>query len=273
MKSRFFEKSIKPNLYFEWNAARNRDWLSILRNFVGAYLSAYIDCTFEELQYPEELKHQAEAIWDRAYAQGYESLINQVIHPLKFYLNFNLNEPLKCETNQLEKHFLDKTYNISLVREKLIKLILLQHYFEHDFSEEKHKIDSQAKKIDYLIARFHDKPIAFFACEYNYKSAHVYLRFVTLSPSFHRLGLGEKILDEIVRNYPDATGMELYTRNANFGAQAFYKHYRFNEYREFEFKKPILSLDKNKLYFPDDDATNNPGAFIAFSKLTHSYHA
>ncbi len=240
---------------------------------MGAYLSAYIACSFEELQYPNELKQQAEAIWDRAYTQGYESLIDQIIHSLKFYLNFGFNDPLKDETDQLEKHFLDKKYNITLVREKFIKLILLKRYFEADFSEEKHKIDSQAMKIDYLIARFHDKPIAFFVCKYNYKSAHVYLRFVTLSPAFHRLGLGEKILDEIVKNYPDATGMELYTRKANSGAQAFYKHDGFNESTEFEFDKPILSLDKNKLYFPEDDPTNNPSAFIAFSKLTHSYHA
>lgn len=270
MKSRFFDKN-KSELQFEWNAAKRFDWPIIRRNFVAAYISSYINRSFEELQYDDALKQQAEKIWDEAYSKGYDQINNEIIHPLKFYLSYQ-NKPLEQECIELQKHFEDKSRDISLIKEMMIKLILLQYYFENDFDDEENKIHSHGKKLDYLIARFHDRPFAFFVCEYNYKSAHVYLRFVTMSPSFHRLGLGEKILEEIVKRYPDATGMELYTRKANHGAQVFYKHCGLIEYQQFDFDKPVIELGpRKKLSLPNDDATSHPEAFVAFSKLTHVY--
>lgn len=268
----------QPELSFEWNAASQFDWPIIRRNFVAAYISSYKDRSFDELKYPNELKLQAEQIWDNAYGQGFEIFSKQIIQPLQFYLysqRFYMAEeatPLTSESERMKHHFSHKDNDISAVRERIVKLLVLQKYFEHDFDEEKHKIDSKSKVIDYLIVRFHGRPIAFFVCELNHKSAKVYLRFVTIEPAFHRESLGEKILDHIVQRYPDATGLELYTRIANFPARAFYQHYGFQPFNHFLFGKPSISLEpKSKLYFPDDDATSHPEAFIAFSKHTNLY--
>ena len=230
---------IDTDLYFEWNAARTEDWPILRRNFVAAYISAYMNRSFAELQYSDELKLHAETQWENSYSKGYDSLMSQIIRPLQFYLGYE-KRPLQDECDELQKHFSDKTHDITLIKEQIIKLMLLQRYFEKSFIEEKQNILSQEKKIEYLIARFHERPIGFFVSEVNFKSSHIYLRYVTLSPAFHRQGLGEKMLDEVVKHYPDATGLELYTRTANIGAQAFYKHYGFKAYSQFNFETKII---------------------------------
>lgn len=175
--------------------------------------------------------------------------------------------PLEDESKKLKLHFDNAKENINSIRDKIIKLILLKNYFEEEFDTEKENIDKNVKKTDYLIIRFHERPIGFFVCEFNYKSARVYLRFVTIEPGFHRLGLGKKTLRKIISRYPNALGMELYTRKANKGAILFYKNYGFKAFEEFDFEKPTLDSPL-KLYFPNDDAysieNNEPNAFIAF---------
>ena len=265
MRNRFFKYNTE--LQFSWNAAAITDWPRIQRNFVSAYLSSYQECRYEALMFDESLKKAAEQKWETAYRQGYEKLLQDIIEPLEFYLGFNRKSGLfETERASLNHHFRGNA-NVDELRDTLIKLTMLRSHFESEFLEEKHKIESKTKKIDYLMARFHDQPIAFFVCELNYKSAKIYLRFVTIEPAFHRLGLGEKMLDQIAHHYPQALGMELYTRKANIAAQSFYKHYGFLEFQQFDFWSPTISLKKSeKLFFPEDDSTSQPNAFIAFSK-------
>jgi ribosomal protein S18 acetylase RimI-like enzyme len=269
MRNRFFTAN-RNDLRFEWNTANVLDWTIIQRNFVSAYICAYQKNTLQELMFDVDLLKEAQELWqttyDHACKKGIEVLINKIINPLKFYFAHE-NTPFQTEINELEKHFLDNSYTIGSVQEHFIKLIMLQRYFENDFINEKIKIHSTNKKIDYLIARYNDAPIAFFVTELNYKSGRVYLRWVTIEPGFHRQGLGEIIMSQIAKHYPDAIGMELYTRKANVSAQKFYKHCGFQETQNFEFGQPTFKLNgKIKLYLPEDDMTHSPNAFIAFYK-------
>lgn len=283
MKNKFFTKN-SPDLQFEWNAAKKSDWINLQRIFVATYIFAYKDHSLSQLMFEEKCIHEANKIWDSAYQRGLEAITKEIIKPLQFYfqqektilLNYKKisaeaqKKLFKTELDELEKHFVDKSQDITSVREYFSKLIMLQKYFENDFSQEKQKLDSGTKKLDYLVVRFHDIPIAFFVCELNPKSACIYLRWVTVEPSFQREGLGKIILDKISQRYPDAIGMELYTRKVN-SSNVFYKNCGFHEATNFEFGKPVITLKNAKgLYFPEDDATNSPNAFIAFHKSNHS---
>lgn len=267
MKRGFFERN-RTELCFEWNKAAHADWVKIRRNFVAAYLCAYEDRSFEELMFGLDLQQGVEKIWNTCYEnsldKGFESLFKQIIQPLQFYMDHK-KEPLKNELTDLKKHFIDKTHDICAVRLKMIKLIMLKNYFEKELCEEMMKLGS-SKNIDYLVTRYHEQPIAFFVCELNYKTAHVYLRFVTIEPAFHRLGLGKMILEQISKYYPEANGMQLYTRKANHSAQSFYKECGFQEHA-FNFGKPtFMSNQTSSLCLPENDATDYPKAFVAFNK-------
>jgi ribosomal protein S18 acetylase RimI-like enzyme len=269
MQNRFFS-SKHPELTFDWNSANPSDWPTIRRNFVAAYICSYIDRSFDELMYTNEQVQAATDKWDTIYkkflTRGMPFIQQALIDPLKFYLHHQ-TEPLQVECAELARHLQDKNHDISAVREKIIKLIMLSSYFENDFDEEMHKIAAGNKKIDYLITRFHNQPIAFFVCELNYKSGNIYLRFVTMEPAFHRQGLGQLILNQITKKHPEAIGMELYTRIANHPAKSFYASNGFKDFEQFEFGKPEVSLKPiQTLYFPDDDGTSHPEAFIAFRK-------
>ena len=275
MKERFCSRKI-PELRFEWNAANQFDWPIIRRNFVAAYISSYQNRSAEELNFNHEYYQQAEQQFNGSYQkglkEGFDVLFEEMIRPLQFYLHHGVNA-LEKECVELKKHLSDSSFDISLIREKIIKLMMLQNYFEAEFKEEIQKIKSEAKNIDYLIVRFHDQPIAFFVSQLNYKSSHVYLRFVTVEPAFQRLGLGEKALEEIEKHYPDTTGMELYTRKAN-SARSFYTHCGLQEYTQFDFDQPTLTKNNDAtLHLPEDDATTHPDAFIAFSGRQRAYRA
>src|SRR5687768_11893171 len=105
MKSRFFDKN-RDELHFEWNAARKSDWPTIRRNFVAAYISSYVNRSFQELQYDDALKQQAVMTWNKAYSQGYDAIVNLIIRPLQFYLSYQ-DKPLEQECAELKKHFED----------------------------------------------------------------------------------------------------------------------------------------------------------------------
>ena len=269
MSSKFFNKH-RSELSFEWNAATPSDWLTIRRNFVAAFIHAYRSYRLSDLGYKVELQQQAEHFYQKSVNKGLDNLIEEIIKPLQFYLHYE-KSPLDEEIKALEQHYLDPSYDVSKVRENIIKLIMLQHNFEADFYQEHRKILSASKKLDYLIVRFHGQPIAFFVTELYY--AHVYLRFITIAPAFHRLGLGEMILEQVDKHYPDATGMDLYTRNTNSSSHSFYKKCGFREFKQFDFKELCLdATSSEKLYFPSDDGTDDPESCIGFSRTTHSYH-
>lgn len=271
MKSRFFTNK-RQALYIEWNSANAIDWKIIERNFIAAYLSSYKDSPIDRLN-QTHLK-RATMEWNDAYADAHMPLgviYKNIIKPLSYYFSHepsfknNGQEIFKKELDILEAHFADASVNISDVRDYLIKLQMTRYFFEEEFEEEKKKIHADESKIDYVIARFHDRPIAFFACEENYKSGRVYLRWVTMQPAFHRNGLGEIMLSEIAKHYPEAIGMELYTRKANQAAQAFYKNRGFKAAINFDFEEPPFD-GKKTLHLPTSDAVSSVAEFIAFSK-------
>ena len=101
----------------------------------------------------------------------------------------------------------------------------ISDYFATEFDQEWKKIKSQQqdKRIHYLVVRYCDHPIGFISCELNPKSGRIYLRWVTVSPACQRQGIGEKMLNAVLKHFPDNLGLELYTRVANKGSQTFYK--------------------------------------------------
>lgn len=266
MRNKFFKRN-NVSLRIEWNSAHPLDWPKLRRNFVGSYFAAYLaPCNKEPEIFNSPLRETAEKIWNEAYEQGFTTLLHEVIQPLQFYLLYQ-NKPLESEINELIEHFPQKMTDIHLTKEHLIKLIILKNYFETHFDEEKLKIADDKKKINYLILRFNEQPIAFFTCEFNYKSGRIYLRFINISPTFHRLGLGQIILEEISKHYPEAIGLELYARKDNYSAIGFYKRCGFQKYRQFDFKEPFFKgLQVSGLHFPNDDGTDNVDEFIAFAK-------
>lgn len=169
----------------------------------------------------------------------------------------------------------------------------LAFYFAHEFEAERDKILEQHNtdkfKINYLIVRFHEQPIAFIVSQLNYKSGRVYIRWNTVSPAFHRNGIGKMMLDEVARFYEN-TGLELYTRHANVLACNFYKKNGLIPITKFNFKEPsesdskvtepigkfasgwLQELDyKDTIFPPLDEKINEPVAYIGFCKSKLKY--
>lgn len=166
------------------------------------------------------------------------------------------------------------------------KVDVLSQYFKHEFQAEKRKILSQDQqdpyRSHYLIARFHNQPIAFFVCQLNYKSGRTYLRWVTINPAFHHQGIGRAMLDEITKRFPQSKGLELYTRIANIKSKLFYEKCGFSQTNEFDFEEPSPDLeqkpkgyftnfihdwlDNRKLFPPLDEKISKPENFIGFIK-------
>ena len=117
----------------------------------------------------------------------------------------------------------------------------LTKYFEHCFDDEIVFIKAQKKsdkfKINYLTIKFHDQPIAFIITQLNYKSGRVYIRWNTVSPSFHRHGLGRIMLSAVAKYYENS-GLELYTRAANTNACEFYKKSGLVAISKYDFSEP-----------------------------------
>lgn len=255
---------------FEWNSASEMDWLRIRRNFIAAYIGAYQDKTLDELMFEDELKEKSEKELSNSLHSKEGLSFADLVKSIEVYL---IHEYLQVSTNSdprplIKEYELLSSSNsdlktITQAKERITKLLMLKNYFENEFLQEKRKIDLGSKKIDYLIARFHDQPVGFFVCELNPKTARIYLRFVTVSPAFQGLGLGKEILNKIYKRYPEAIGMELYTRKANYSAIEFYTHCKFKSFENFYFEK--MSFENlQQINFPEDDITNHPKAFVAF---------
>lgn len=261
MQNRFFNNH-RQDLQFDWNSASSNDWRMIKRNFVAAYLSSYKDQPIDTLNVSNLEK--ARQKWVQTYELGLEGIKKDIILPLSFYFS-NEKIPFTQELATLTDHFNGLCDDISQLSEYFIKLLNLKFYFEKEFEEEFEKIDERIKNINYLVVRFHERPIAFFSTELNFKSARIYLRWVTMEPAFHRMGLGHIALDEIRKYYPESIGMELFTRKANKSAQAFYNRYGLQPTNNFDFvEHGLFKGDKNKLHLPIDDAVKSNDAFVAF---------
>lgn len=152
-------------------------------------------------------------------------------------------------------------------------------HFASAYQSEKKKIDDQGypRRIHYLVARYYDHPAAFFVMEMNYKTGHVYLRWVTVARAFQGKGLGEKMLDEVARHFPEASGLELYTSISNKGSQKFYKRYGFDYAGKLNFSEPeprslgLASFIRDvitgrELFLPADDRTDTPELCTGLTK-------
>lgn len=159
----------------------------------------------------------------------------------------------------------------------------MEKYFATEFDHEWKKIKEQEndKRIHYLIARYCDHPVGFISCELNKKSGRIYIRWATISPSFQRQGIGEKMFNAVNKHFPDNLGMELYTRTANTGSQNFYQKYGCQPVTQLDFSEPsdeksipgfikqwLHGYHRNILYPPKDEAflAEDAHAFIGFVK-------
>lgn len=280
---------------FSWNDAQESDWYYIERNFIAAYVNAYKDTLIYQ-----NISHlaQAEEIWASAYTQAtqgnfkvFDQAIFQPLAPLLSHI-YNTATPgkeaLATDRNILVSHFeLQKNTDVTVIKENLIKLTALRLHFAELYKMEKDTLIKQGNPphIHYLIARYQDQPVAFFSCQLNYQSGRIYLRWVTMSPTFQRLGLGKRMLEELNRRFPENIGMELYTRVAN-SARDFYRKMGFIETNQYDFSEPSLSdpLSKQPGYFakfvrkwlsaeadrtcfgPTDEAITETNDFIGYAK-------
>ena len=275
MRYNFFAKNL-DNLQFEWNAVSEKEWPTIKRNFVAAYLCAYMEQAPPNLG--EHFAKQAHLLWDDACKlpeeDAFNHLMSSLIKPLQFYLYYenNLlhyeNNCLQNEINALKEYLANPQKEIASVKQQLINLFKIKCYFEEAFDKEKDRINN-CDKINYLILRFHGQPIAFFTCELNYKSGYTYLRFINISPAFNRLGLSTIILNKVNQYFYDSLGLELYARKDNKAARAFYKSCGFQEFETFDFAEPSYPKERI-LHFPNDDTTEEPEEHIGFQRRTCS---
>ena len=138
-------------------------------------------------------------------------------------------------------------------------------------------------KINYLVVRFHEQPIAFVVTQLNFKSGRVYVRWNTVSPSFHRQGLGKIMLDAIAKYYKNS-GLELYTRASNTTACNFYDKSGLTVASKYNFAEPdainiqnhakawIKSPDyRNTIFPPIDEMVENTEKYTAFCKTKLKY--
>jgi GNAT superfamily N-acetyltransferase len=238
MKSFYsLREDLRFNLAFEWNAASGNDWHRIELFFVSAYMKSYRDSKLEDLSLSPLLVQEATMIWQASYAHGLAAVERHMMEPLRAHFSYE-PEFLEEKFAALKAHFANPAIDISAIRQDFIKLIALAKHFRHDFETEKKRLETQPKgdayPIDYVLVRHREQPIAFFICHLNYKSACVYLRWVTMDPGYHRNGIGTLILQEIAKHYPSSKGFEVYTRNANLDSIEFYKNTGFQPIESYE---------------------------------------
>ena len=91
-------------------------------------------------------------------------------------------------------------------------------YFSAEFDQEWKKIKSQrgGKHIQYLVVRYCDHPIGFISCEQNPKSGRIYVRWITVSPQCQRQGIGEKMLNTVIKHFPDMIAFDSFTATQYF---------------------------------------------------------
>ena len=243
-------KKLTDNITFTWNDADQRDWQIIQKLFVDAYISSYENAYIDEL-----------------------GLNHQHIEHASMVINKHGKNPEEIA--------------------KLIKLKALKLSFTEDFENEKVQILTQDQsnqyKIQYIIARTaFGYPIAFVACQLNYKTGHVYLRWVTVNPKVHGFGLGRMLLNNIRKRY-DTLSLELYTRRANTQARGFYEHCGFSEI-QLGLEEPVDSvlqhigetkpttalllyfLCNKQLFPPDGEQTSHSEIYIGYTasqKMSH----
>lgn len=156
-------------------------------------------------------------------------------------------------------------------------------YFEHCFDDEFTKIIDQSKndkfRINYLVVRMYEQPVAFIVSQLNYKSGRVYIRWNTVAPIMQNQGLGKRMLSEVARYY-DNNGLELYTRSTNTKACDFYRKCGLKEVSQYSFAEPkageaITPYAKmwlqnehyqQTLYAPEDERVTKLEAYTAFCR-------
>lgn len=294
----------REDFQLTWNDANQKDWDIIKKFFIAAYLNAYRNCSIKDdggialnPSYISKAEHIIEETCNTAKGKGIEIIDQNIFIPLSAYLN-HIEKPLETERAAVVNKIVAKETAKEIAEahhaaiQRLIKYIALMLYFESMFNEEKEKIIHQHGKksqydIQYIIARYHEQPIGFISCNLNYKTSNVYLRWVNISPKFHRLHLGTKMLKAIEKHY-NTSGLEVYTREHNEGAKKFYAQYGFIAAKQFWFEEPIKSDENEKLrgtdikpyvekwleggyiFPPLEDSTSRPDLNVGFIRKNDS---
>ncbi len=275
-----------------WNDASQKDWPLIKKFFISAYLNAYRHCSITDDGgmalnpiWSKKAESFIENVCILSRKVGTKILDKTIFETLEAYFS-HTNERFTEERSAIRDKIENKKpseANIAAMQ-RLIKYFALIFNFESMFDEEMDKILKQHHQkrifdIQYIVARYHEHPIGFISCSQNYKSGNVYLRYVTVSPGFHRLHIGQKMLKAIEKHY-NTSGLELYTREHNKIAKQFYSQYGFVSIKKFWSDEPIkkdnkISGEELKLYVekwlsggclfpPLDDATSRPDLNVGF---------
>lgn len=267
----------RENMIFDWNNASNNEWPIIKRFFVAAYIDSYKKSNLYALALGDDVIEKSKNILDAAYLN--QDLENKLIKSLQQYF---IHEDLKKGEKHNITELFNKAKNDQTSRELLIKFIALSIYFNQEFEEEKSKIiqfnhdENKFNRIEYIIARYHNRPIGLIDCQLNYKTSKVDLRWVIVDPAFHGLGLGKMMLDKIAKRFIGTSGLELYTRRENLSAQGFYEHCGFTRNDTLNFVEPsknlkisdfvLMCVRGKDLYLPASDATSHPDEHVGFSR-------
>jgi len=277
---RFFEEK-QPELNLKWNFASQSDWREIERLFIAAYMNSYCLCNIKDLGISNKVEQIARNKLNQARDQSghydIKMLDKDILSLLRPY--FSHQGALQEITQYLD---LKKPVDSAAFDQVILKLLMLQIYFSHAFTEETKKIAERSAtsldKIHYLIAYFHEHPVAFYVSQMNFKTGHVYMRWVTIAPGFQREHLGDLMLKEVERHFPEATGIDLYTLFVNRAALKYYHQHNFMEVAHLNFAEPKQQtenaryvrawLNGKKFCLPADDGTDTPDAFVGCMKLS-----
>lgn len=261
----FFARNARE-LKYEWNKAKASDWLFLKRGFVASYLEIYMSKDDAPISHTGQ--EYAQYLWEQAKQfppeQAKAFLVEMLIKPLQFYLAHK-DTLLRNELEEFNQYFAQQRSDIDATKKRFIHLYAVKSYFEHIFDQEQKQLN-EGHSIEYLILRYHDHPIAFFTCELSY-TGYAYARYLSISPPFNRIGLGQALLTELSEHYPDSLGIDLYARQDNKGALAFYEKCGFTKFKKFDFHEPFPDAkNQDVLHFPKSDAADKPEEYCGFRR-------
>ena len=87
---------------------------------------------------------------------------------------------------------------IAIYGKEKITIILLKNLSKM----EKNQIPERRQTYSISVARYCDHPVGFLSCELNPKSGRIYLRWITVSLQCQHQGIGQKMLNAMVKHFP-----------------------------------------------------------------------
>lgn len=261
---KFFLSPSCPPLTITWNDASPTEWYAIRKFFIGAYVNAYAYLykdgikDHDPLELDQKWKCRAQRFLfesvSKARVGGIPVLLDEIFKPLQYFYTLDFQTEIDTLSDYVTRNLTGETPTLIYLQH----LLALIYFFEDCYQCEKTAIEEQTLKrpysIQYIIARLHDRPIGFISCNQNYKSGHVYLRWVNLANGFQGKGLGRRMLEEITKHFSETIGIELYTRCSNKGAMRFYSSCGLQPVNNISGSLRAKDwLMRPGLYPPDDD--------------------